>query len=514
MDILLWGGLLRFGQALLQAAPTIVVGLFVAGILRRLLGYENTRRLFGGDSWRSLPQAWAVGMLLPVCSLGVIPIIREMRRVGLSGGTILAFALSAPLFNPLSLLYGLTLSEPLVIFAFAACSLLIVTLIGMAWDRIFPNTAAPEPPPAPTSYGMKRLASILLVAVREAAGPSAVYILIGLVGTVLLSFALPPGSMQHAVNGDNPYAPLVMTGVSVPVYATPMLAMSQLGMMFQHGNSVGAAFVLLALGTGLNLGLLAWMVRNYGFARGVAWLTTLVAVVLGLAYAVERPLYPTEIEPADHTHAFDIYCQPFHPGAVEPAQQVWLKLSRDAMPHELIGLGFLLALTIIGIGFNTIDSDGKTETWLESGAERQVGKFDLVVPAPVLGGVALLGLIVLSVVGCFAYYPPAEEIFEEMKIAQGEALSAARSGNQSHAEYWIAVWDDWTRRLQVGVTIRNGGLPKYHRIKSEILRFKLELLEHELEDGTKEEVWAATTAVGDAYRRMKYAYQNELSGDE
>ena len=513
MENLLWGGLLRFGQALLQAAPTIVVGLFVAGVLRRLLGYENTRRLFGGDSWRALPQAWAVGMLLPVCSLGVIPIIREMRRVGLSGGTILAFALSAPLFNPLSLLYGLTLSEPLVIFAFASCSLLVVTLIGMAWDRMFPQTTAPEPAPAPTSYGLKRLASILLVAVREAAGPSAVYILIGLIGTVLLSFALPPGSMQHAVNGDNPYAPLIMTGVAIPVYATPMLAMSQLGMMFQHGNSVGAAFVLLALGTGLNLGLLVWMVRNYGFTRSTVWLTALVTIVLGLAYTVEKPLYPTKIEAADHTHAFDIYCQPFSENVVDPAQQVWLKLSRDALAHELIGLGFLLGLTVVGIGFNTIDSTGKTEAWLESGAETQVGKFDLVVPAPVLGGVALLGLVAMSIVGCFAYYPPADEILEQMQIAQGEALSAARSGNHSHAEYWIAVWDDWTRRLQVGVTIRNGGLPKFHRLKSEILRFKLELLEHELEDGTKDEVWDATTAVGDAYRRMKFAYREELASD-
>ena len=38
------------------------------------------RKLFGDNSWRSLPQAWLVGMLLPVCSLGVIPVIREMRR--------------------------------------------------------------------------------------------------------------------------------------------------------------------------------------------------------------------------------------------------------------------------------------------------------------------------------------------------------------------------------------------------------------------------------------------------
>ena len=119
MDSLIWGAALRFVQMLFQATPTIVVGLLVAGVFRRLLGHEGTRRVFGDNTWRSLPQAWAVGMLLPICSLGVIPILREMRRAGVSGGAILAFGLTAPLFNPISVLYGLTLAKPIVIFTFS-----------------------------------------------------------------------------------------------------------------------------------------------------------------------------------------------------------------------------------------------------------------------------------------------------------------------------------------------------------------------------------------------------------
>ena len=109
-DTIFWGGVVRFCQAGFAAAPTLLVGLVVAGVFRKLLGPEATRKAFGGDTWRSLPQAWLWGMLLPVCSLGVIPVAYELRRAGLSGGSILAFALTAPLFNPLSLLYGLTLS--------------------------------------------------------------------------------------------------------------------------------------------------------------------------------------------------------------------------------------------------------------------------------------------------------------------------------------------------------------------------------------------------------------------
>jgi ABC-type phosphate transport system permease subunit len=51
-EAILWGALLRFARATIQSAPTILVGLFVAGIFRRLLGQSGTRRLLGCGTWR------------------------------------------------------------------------------------------------------------------------------------------------------------------------------------------------------------------------------------------------------------------------------------------------------------------------------------------------------------------------------------------------------------------------------------------------------------------------------
>src|SRR6056297_2059234 len=133
--VMLVGGLIRIAQGFIAAAPTLLVGLLIAAILRYYLGREGTRRLFGGDSLRSIPQSWLVGMLLPVCSIGVLPILVEMVRARVKPGALTAFALSAPLFNPLSLLYGMTLSRPLVILMFAFGSLVVVTAVGWLWDR-------------------------------------------------------------------------------------------------------------------------------------------------------------------------------------------------------------------------------------------------------------------------------------------------------------------------------------------------------------------------------------------
>src|ERR1700732_1663719 len=131
-----WSVLLRSGQFAVESSATVLCGLVVAAVMRRMLGAEGTRRLFGGGGGNGLFRAWGVGTVLPVCSLGVIPIAREMRRAGVPSGTILAFVLAAPHINPLALLYGLTLSEPLVIVCFAMGSLIIALAAGLIWDRL------------------------------------------------------------------------------------------------------------------------------------------------------------------------------------------------------------------------------------------------------------------------------------------------------------------------------------------------------------------------------------------
>ncbi len=116
------------------------------------MGHKETKWMFGSNTVKSLFQSWVIGMLLPGCSLGVIPIVKQLRRSGIAIGTIFAFALSSPLFDPMSLLYGLTLSKPITILAFATFSLIVVTIAGGLFDKWFPDTEVTieEPPATPT----------------------------------------------------------------------------------------------------------------------------------------------------------------------------------------------------------------------------------------------------------------------------------------------------------------------------------------------------------------------------
>ncbi len=510
IQALAWGAVLRFLQSLLQATPTILVGLLVAGIFHRLLEHAGTRRLFGQTSARSLLQAWFVGMLLPVCSFGVLPVVREMRKAGVAGGSILAFALTAPLFNPISVLYGLTLSEPVVIIAFTACSLIIVTVIGIVWDQLFTHTAVRETATARAAYGIRRMLAVAVSAAQALLSRSSAYILIGLAGVGLLSLFLPMGSLQQAAEPDDRWAPLFMALVITPAYAPPMTAMVQLASMFQHGNSVGAAFALLVLGAGTNLGLIAWMLGTYGWRRTAVWFGILWSLVVLLAYGVNRPLHPAGVASAGHTHAFDSLCAPFAEGETAPFAAAVRQLRESTAVHELRGLFLLGILAAAGLGLRCSGRQSQLDAWLEQTRDTAAGRYDVVLPGPVLGGVTLLLVIGLSVFGCYVFYPPPDEVFEELRLVNTEVVAAAYTGDWDAAAFWLPIQQDWVRKLRVGMFLRGHEMSRYQRAKADVLLDHLEQLEHDVEvpqtEATRAQAKEQARIVGLAYRRFREAH--------
>ncbi|MEC9093988.1 MAG: permease, partial [Planctomycetota bacterium] len=268
IDYFVSGLLVRSTQIVVNAAVWIIIGCFLASVFRTMLGPVKTRMIFGQGTRYGRLVGWFAGMLLPVCSLGVIPIVRELHRAGVKGGTIVAFGLTAPLFNPISFLYGLTMSDPVSILVFAFAAMVIVTALGLLWDYCFAHERLPEEAGFEATFGLRRSVALIQNTCRVLISPVALFILLGIAGSVLLAVAVPKGAMQAEAEPDKLYAPALMAFFMTPTYTTPIQAMGQIGSMFQHGNSIGAAFSLLILGAGANLGLLCWFVFAFGIKRG------------------------------------------------------------------------------------------------------------------------------------------------------------------------------------------------------------------------------------------------------
>jgi hypothetical protein len=290
-----------------------------------------------------------------------------------------------------------------------------------------------------------------------------------------------------------------------------MTAMMQLASMFQHGNSVGAAFTLLVLGAGANLGLVVLLCREFGMRRSLSWLGLLVVIVVGLAYALDEPLYPQGVNPAGHTHAFDNYCCPFDQ-PTNYLQAFRREVREKILPHELIGLNLLVTLIVLGAILAWRDPRGRIEAWLARDPHR-LPRYDRVVPAPVLAGVALAGLVALSVAGCYIYYPEPDEVFEEMRAINAEVVAAAMSQHWDTAEHWIPIYEDWSRKLEIGAFLRGQPVDENRRRSGDAFRDALEQLEHAMHDQKVDHTRDLGLALNRAYRQLRAVYQNQSASD-
>lgn len=80
----------------LQAAPFILLGLLVAGFVHVLVPERLVLRWMGGPGLAGAARAAAIGVPLPVCSCGVVPLAVELRRKGASQPATVSFLVTTP----------------------------------------------------------------------------------------------------------------------------------------------------------------------------------------------------------------------------------------------------------------------------------------------------------------------------------------------------------------------------------------------------------------------------------
>lgn len=501
IEYYLSGAMIRATQVLVHASVWIVIGCFIASIFRTMLGEAKTRELFGGETRYGILIGWIAGMLLPVCSLGVIPVVRELHRSGVKGGTIVAFGLTAPLFNPMSFLYGLTMSDPIAILVFTFAALVIVTVLGWMWNLCFPEPNPIETDQPHATYGVRRSIALIDNTCRNLTSPAAIYILLGSFFSVLITVVVAKGAMQAEAEPDRVYAPALMAMFMTPIYATPVQAMSQIGSMIQHGNSIGAAFSLLILGAGTNIGLLIWFVAAFGFKRSLSFIAVLITITIGLAYAIDKPLYPKGVHPSGHTHAFDVYTHPF----AENESVTLTKGTRDAIEfwkeNDFGGTRLLAVLLVGGICFRFAGRFFGLTNWYVD-REQQESRFDRVLPGWVLGIVTTLGLILASIAGAYVYYPPPLQTIQDLSTLNTECLIAAKTKDWDAVEKWVPICDDLSRRLEVGMYIREGKVSELCSTNAQIYREKLDEMRDSIELNQPNETIELSKEVAAAYLRL------------
>lgn len=117
---------------LCDVSPWLVASLILAGILRQFLDPSKFQKALGNKGLPALVKATLSGMLLPICSCGVIPLGLGMYYTGAYLGPTLAFMVATPIINPAAVLLAYGLLGPKIATIYLVSGFLLPVLIGMA----------------------------------------------------------------------------------------------------------------------------------------------------------------------------------------------------------------------------------------------------------------------------------------------------------------------------------------------------------------------------------------------
>lgn len=276
----------------------LLVGFVLAGIVGQLLPLRFIRRHLSGQGVGSVFKAVLLGIPLPLCSCGVIPVSASLRKAGASRGAVAAFTAATPQTGIESIaacwsLMGLPFTigrvvADVVAGFFAGCFINVLEKRGKPVDHIDELHACDQCQTEETKSPVRSWKVKLKAALREGLidlpaeiGP---YVIAGIVLGAVLT-ALFPHEALGAYLGNRWIAYTAVTLLALPLYVCATGSIPIAYALVAMGFSPGAAIIFLVLGPATNPSTIAvlWKILGKGatfiylLALGVAaWVTAFI----------------------------------------------------------------------------------------------------------------------------------------------------------------------------------------------------------------------------------------------
>jgi uncharacterized membrane protein YraQ (UPF0718 family) len=264
-------------------APYLLFGFLMAGVLSVLVSKEFVRKHLGGRGWTGSVKAALVGVPMPICSCGVIPLAASLRKHGASRGATASFLASTPQtgIDSLMITYAL-LGWVFAVFR-AVAAFLSGILCGTAVAAISPSerdareACADEGCTAKEKPVLQRILSYGFITLPRDIAKAMV---IGIILSGVISGLIPDNFFADSI-GDSPWAMLIMLVIGIPLYVCSSASVPIALAFIKAGISPGAALVFLITGPATNAATLTTLWQIIGRRQLAVFLAVLALSAVG-----------------------------------------------------------------------------------------------------------------------------------------------------------------------------------------------------------------------------------------
>lgn len=300
------GMLISFWNVLAMMAPWLLTGFFLAGVASILLPREWVIKAMGhAKGWRGVLNATLIGVPLPICSCGVLPLTTGLRKAGAGKGAIAGFLISTPQTGIDSILATYALMGPI----FAVARPLAAFTTGIVGGTIVNALTSDETGVTvpvkehshcngcchhePSTPSFNILMRIFRAGYVELLGEVARPLTIGLIISAIATVIIPENFFVSAFGGNDWLSMPTMVLIGFPMYVCSTASIPIAASMMAKGLTPGAAFVFLMVGPAINAASLTTISKLIGAKATVVYalVIALGAIICGIAIN----LLPTDL---------------------------------------------------------------------------------------------------------------------------------------------------------------------------------------------------------------------------
>jgi len=301
----------EFLSVALSAAPWLLMGLLIAGLIKAYMPEHLLQRWMGGRGFSSIARAAVIGVPLPLCSCGAIPTALALHRGGAGRGPTTAFLIGTPGVGVDSILLTSVLLGPLMAFmrvlgavVTAISTGLMVSLTALNQTTKLPvvkttqaccasNCGATtgkshDPASASNDRVRGRLASGLIYAFGDLLDDISAWLIAGLLLAGVLITLVPAETLTGLSGGIGSL--LLMAMIGIPLYICATAATPVAAGLLLSGITPGMALVFLLAGPITSLATLGVLRREFGNLALIVYLSSILVVTTLLGWLLDQSL--------------------------------------------------------------------------------------------------------------------------------------------------------------------------------------------------------------------------------
>jgi uncharacterized membrane protein YraQ (UPF0718 family)/copper chaperone CopZ len=290
------GILIETWSLLIEMAPYLLLGFFVAGVLHAFMPREKIYGHLSKLNLVSVIKASIFGVPLPLCSCGVIPVAAHLKKEGASKSATISFLVSTPTTGIDSILATYSLLGPIFAIVRPIASFFAGILSGSLVNMTDKEKITPSPKtfvcstcdtdkPHTHSWGEK-IKSIFKYGFLELVADTGKWLIIGVLVGGIIGYWVSPDLISKYLGRPQTAYPLMLI-VGIPMYVCATGSIPIAASLVAKGMSPGAALIFLFAGPATNTATLSFVAGKLGKKMLAIYLFSIIFASLAFGFLID-----------------------------------------------------------------------------------------------------------------------------------------------------------------------------------------------------------------------------------